>query len=66
MKHRKLYQIHAQRGSLWHGEQDSLAVTYCGERVSVRDNRQRLTQDRREVTCKRCRQLLPPPHLAYP
>jgi hypothetical protein len=64
MKHRKLYHIHGQRGSLWHGEHDSLAVTYCGERVSYRSNRQRLTQDRREVTCTRCRHIMPPPRSA--
>jgi hypothetical protein len=54
---RKLHQVHAQRGSLWHGEHDSLAVTYCGQRVSYRYNRQRLTQERREVTSRRCRQI---------
>jgi len=51
---RKLHQVHGQR-TTYHGEYDTLVVTYCGERVSLYWNQQRVSHEGHEVTCRRCR-----------
>jgi hypothetical protein len=48
----KLFQVHWDSGTSWHGEHDSLVLTGCGKRVALRENRQRLTREPREITCK--------------
>ena len=54
----KLHAVHGQKSILCHGENDAIAVTYCGKKVSLSRNRQRLTHVTREVTCRRCAESL--------
>lgn len=50
----KLHQIHQFR-AIWHGERDSLVALSCGLRVFLRENRERITHNEQEVTCRTCR-----------
>jgi hypothetical protein len=47
----KLFQVHWHK-AIWHGESDSVVLTGCGKRVTLLENRQRLTREPREITCK--------------